>query len=163
VRGRTAAPHRAAGQWAARRPDTPAAVRARLESRTGPASGHQGQWRTLLVGTVLVDPALALTGSRWADLPLRTRLSAARAYHGPEATVVGDTAARLHGLEPLPPDDGAVQVRLAPGRERHQQPGVRLHTQLLASEDCAVVDGLPVSSVARTVVDCVLSLRRDEA
>ena len=75
---------------------------------------------------------------------------------------VGVTAAGLHGLEPLPPDDGMVHVLLRPGRERHQQPGVRVHTQLLAADDSSW-PGLSVTSVARTVTDCVLTLRREDA
>lgn len=122
-----------------------------------------GEWRTLLVGTVLVDPALALSCTAWADLPLLTRLSAARAYHGDETIAVSVTAARLHGLDPPVVDDGVVHVRLPPGRERHQQTGVRLHTLLLGSEECEVVDGFRVTSLARTVIDCVLTLPRDPA
>ena len=117
----------------------------------------------MLVGTFLVDPALALSYVTWTDLPLVTRLSAARAYHGSAMVTVGVTAARLHQLEPLPSDDGTVHVLLPPGHERHQQPGVRLHTQKVAADDIVAVDAFPVTTVARTVTDCVLTMGRDDA
>ena len=121
------------------------------------------EWVRLLVGVLLVDPSLAVSWSGWSGLPLQTRISAAAQYHGPECVLVGHTAARLHGLSALPLDDGIVHLRLPPGRERHQQPGVRVHTLRLAESETTRVDGVRVTTIERTVTDLVLSSPRQEA
>ncbi len=73
---------------------------------------RRGEWRPLLHGVLLVDPEAQLGG--WAELPFEVRLHAARAYHGPEATFVHESAARLLKIEGLAPDDGRIRVRLPP-------------------------------------------------
>ena len=115
-------------------------------------------WRPLLHGVLLVDGAAHPGG--WPALPFDVRLQAALTYHGPRATFVHETAARLLGLEGMPPDDGTVQVRLPPGRERHQQPEVEVHPLKLRPDERTRLDEWPVTTPGRTVTDLVLRLPR---
>jgi hypothetical protein len=47
----------------------------------------------------------------------------------------------------------------APGRSRNRRPGLRVHRpRRLDPEDVTVVDGIPVTTVARTIVDLAASL-----
>ncbi len=118
-------------------------------------------WRPLLRGVLLVDADIH--AESWAALPFQTRLAAAAAYHGRGATFVHETAARLFGLAGLTPDDGTVQVRLPPGRERHQLPGVEVHPLRLRPDERCLVDGWPSTTRGRTVTDLVLRLPRIQA
>jgi hypothetical protein len=125
---------------------------------------RRGDWRRLLVGVVLVQPDLVWSWSEWNALPIETRVSAARLYHGDDSVFVGSTAGQLLGLTVLPPDGGVVHVRQPPGRQRHQQAGVRLHTLKLAPSDITTTcHGFAVTTVGRTVTDLVLTARRLEA
>ncbi|MGH3545737.1 MAG: type IV toxin-antitoxin system AbiEi family antitoxin domain-containing protein [Mycobacteriales bacterium] len=59
-------------------------------------------------------------------------------------------ACLLHELGDVP----APKVELTvPRRRTTREPGVRLHVGRLTPEDVTIVDGLPVTTVARTVVD----------
>ena len=121
---------------------------------------RRGDWHRLLVGVLLVDPGMS---PPWGQLPFRTRVSAALAYHGPDAVMVGPTGGRLLGVGALPRDDGIVHIRRSPGQERHQQPGVRVHTLKLGAAECTVVDGVRTTTIGRTVTDLVLSADRHAA
>ncbi len=112
-----------------------------------------GEWRAIAAGTYLIGATCHPPS--WAELSFETRLHAARLFHGPDALAVLDTAARVYGLEGLPYGDGTIHLALAPGRERHQQPGVRLHTWKLDPGDATVADGVPVTSIVRTLADLV--------
>ncbi len=115
-------------------------------------------WRALAAGTYLVGAsAYPLT---WAEMPFETRLSAAQLVHGPNAFAVLDTAARVHRLEGLPFGDGTIHLARAPGQERHQQPGVRLHTWRTDPSDLTVADGVPATTVVRTLADLILTSGR---
>jgi hypothetical protein len=124
---------------------------------------RRGEWVRLLVGVLLVAPELVWSWSDWAALPLLTRVSAARLYHGDECVFVGTTAARLLGLTVVPHDGGVVNLRLPPGRERHQQRGVRVHTLELDSSAQTTIDGVRVTTLPRTVTDLVLTTSRFDA
>ena len=120
-----------------------------------------GLWRPLLAGTYLVGadgyPA------EWAALDFSTRLVAARLAHGPEAVAVLSTAATVLDLPGRPPDDGIIHLRLPPGRERHQQPGVSLHTWKVRDEEATMVQGIPVTTRLRTLADLARTRSRFEA
>jgi hypothetical protein len=92
-----------------------------------------------------------------------TRASAARLFHGDECVFVGPTAGALLGLGVLPRDDGDIHLRLPPGRERHQQRGVRVHTLKLDSPVTNTSSGFRVTSLGRTVTDLVLTSCRLDA
>jgi hypothetical protein len=121
----------------------------------------RGKWRSLLPGVYLVGssekPVI------WSQLDLDTRLWAARLMHGPLTVFCGPTAARLLHIQGLPPDDGVIHVRLPPGCERHQVPGVRVHTQLLRDDEFVTLGPFTLTSPLRTVLDMVLNSRREVA
>ena len=119
---------------------------------------RNGRWRALLHGVLLVDGGVQ--PSEWPDLPFDVRLQAAQTYHGPRATFVHETAARLFGLEGMPPDDGTVQVSLPPGGERHQQREVEVHPLKLRPDERTRLEGWSVTAPGRTVTDLVLRLPR---
>ena len=68
---------------------------------------------------------------------------------GPGAVLSHREAAALHGLRPA--DRPSVDVTVA---ARRRLTGVQVHTvERLSPEDVATVDGIPVTTVARTLVD----------
>lgn len=87
---------------------------------------------------------------------LRTRVQAALLNSGPSVVAEGPPAARLHGIEGLPPDDGVIHLAAPrPGRGR---PGVvcrRLH-----GRDIRALRDLAVTTPAQTVADLLLALER---
>ncbi|MEK8144720.1 type IV toxin-antitoxin system AbiEi family antitoxin [Streptomyces sp. M10(2022)] len=60
------------------------------------------------------------------------------------------SACELHGIGDLPAD--TVQI-LVPRRRTTREPGVRLRRAEVAPRDATVVDGLPVTTVERTICD----------
>lgn len=79
---------------------------------------------------------------------------------GPDDGVVSHrSAAILHELGDIP----APQIELtAPRRRTTREPDVRLHIGVLAASDITFVEGLPVTTVERTIVD-LLESRADGA
>ena len=77
----------------------------------------------------------------------------------PDATVALTTAALLHGL-PVP-DDGRVHVVVPTPRARRGR--LIPHGHVLEPGDLVTVDGLSMTSRARTLVDCLGRLARDDA
>lgn len=67
-----------------------------------------------------------------------------------DVVVSGTSAAAVHGLGDLVP---AVHEFTAPVRRQSAQRDVRFHRAELSKSDVTVVDGLPVTSVVRTVTD----------
>jgi hypothetical protein len=90
------------------------------------------------------------------NLTLQGRFFAAVKASGPDAVVSHVAAAALHGL--LEWDHRPVDVSVAgPGSRVHA--GISAHRpRALAAGDRTRVQGIPVTSVARTVVDCAASL-----
>ncbi len=77
-------------------------------------------------------------------------LAAVLAY-GTEAVLSHGPGVALFGLRPRPAGDIDVTV---PGRSRHGRKGIRIHSvRALADADRTVVDGIPVTSLARTLLD----------
>ncbi|MER7991889.1 type IV toxin-antitoxin system AbiEi family antitoxin domain-containing protein [Micromonospora chalcea] len=92
----------------------------------------------------------------------RVRIRAAIASLGPGAVAVLDTAAELHGIAGLPPA-AAIHVSVPPDRphvQRRAEPGLTVHQLTLADADVCQVEGVPVSTPARTVADVLLRARR---
>jgi hypothetical protein len=101
-----------------------------------------GRWSAAAPG-VLVLPGRRAT---W-----RRALWVAHLHAGPSSVVSHESAARLHGSTQVRRGVVAVTVE---GRRRHGIPGVVWHrpTDLVPAE-VVRIDGLPVTSPARTVVD----------
>lgn len=76
--------------------------------------------------------------------------SAAQADDRPAAVVSGESAAAVHGLGDLVPSKHEFSV---PSRRQTTQRDVRYRKRELSSREITRVDGLPVTTVARTVAD----------
>ncbi|GAB2824384.1 hypothetical protein GCM10027073_62940 [Streptomyces chlorus] len=87
-----------------------------------------------------------------AWLRLQPRVPAwERPLGGRDSGVVSHASAcRLHGLGDIPAPDVEISV---PRRRTTTEPFVRLRTASLEPADITVVDGLPVTTAARTIVD----------
>ncbi len=84
-------------------------------------------------------------------LSARGRQLAAVMAYGPKAVLSHRSAGALWELIPTSP--GFVDVTV-PGTSRRPQKQIRIHrARTLADEDLAEVDGIPVTSVARTLLD----------
>src|SRR5947207_2935015 len=85
------------------------------------------------------------------SLRRKSRLMAAVLACGPEAVLSHRAAVALWDLRPAP--GGPIDVT-APGRSRHHQKAIRVHSvRQLHGTHRAVVDGIPVTSVHRTLLD----------
>jgi predicted transcriptional regulator of viral defense system len=84
------------------------------------------------------------------------RVAAALAVNGPGAVASHHSAALIHALELLGRNPGeTVALTRAPGATgcRTGRPGIRIHMAALPAGHVITRRGLPVTSVARTVVD----------
>jgi very-short-patch-repair endonuclease len=83
-------------------------------------------------------------------------LAAVLAY-GPTAVLSHKSAGRLWGL--LSTDQTRVEV-IVPGTSRKQRKGIRVHrARRLHPEDVTTLGGIPITSVARTILDLAAVLR----
>lgn len=101
---------------------------------------------------------MAATGERRAHL---LRAAAAVAVSRPNSVISHVDAALLHGLALLDrPDFRAVAVTRSrrAGGSRTGRPGISLHLASLPSRDVTLVQGIPVTSAERTVVDLARAL-----
>lgn len=87
----------------------------------------------------------------------RRSLMAACLEAGPGAVVSHEAAAALHGLATFSP--GPVVVMLAHGDHQHLRTGRLRQSTDLRSHHCKVVGGIPVTTVARTLVDLAAVIR----
>ena len=85
---------------------------------------------------------------------------AAHLSAGPVSVISHTTAARLWEL-PVPPD-GLVHLSVPPGRRPRTGAPVRVHRVVVGDSDRAGIDGLPVTSRAATVLDCLPLLDRSD-
>jgi hypothetical protein len=122
---------------------------------------QRGHVRRALAGVYVLagqDERVSGGSDSWATWSFATRLTAGLLAHGGDAVVVLRSAAELHGFGWLPPDPrGTVHLALPPGNERHQQPGLRVHTLLLRPDEVGELDWLGrrvrVTTPRRTAVD----------
>lgn len=78
---------------------------------------------------------------------------------GPDAVISHDTALALYDLSDLLPGEIHVTVPRTASRRRR---GLRLHTKRLAPEEVTRYEGLPVTSVLRTLIDVAAAGLADE-
>ena len=124
---------------------TPAFIRHRLET---------GQWQRPMRGLILLSDS---------DNTLVGRCVGAMLLLEPDHAVVSHlTAARLHKLDgiPRPKDSEPVHLTLPREQTRTQRPGVRLHYSRLDEKDITVIQGVRLTSIARTLVDLALTTDR---
>jgi predicted transcriptional regulator of viral defense system len=79
----------------------------------------------------------------------RSRWMAAVLSSGPGAVLSHRSAAALWGL--LPPSSIAIEVTRP--RKFRSRPGVRAHCSEIGSDEIALLDGIPVTSMPRTLLD----------
>jgi len=90
-----------------------------------------------------------------SDVPLRGRWLAAVLACGEGAMLSHGSAASLRGL--LKASDGWIDVTVT-NRSGRARPGLRIHRpRTLAEQDRREVDGIPCTSVARTLLDLAMS------
>ena len=97
-----------------------------------------------------------------SDNPLHARIVATLAVVRPGSVVCGATAARLWRL-PLPPwialdEDASIQVAAGQDGAHAERTGVRGRRLVLPAEHVTLVDGLPVTTPARTWLDCAADI-----
>ncbi len=78
---------------------------------------------------------------------------------GPGAVLSHRSAAALHELRDT--NQRKIDVTV-PGDWRADRPTIRIHSSTVDSEDVATVDGIPVASVARTILDLAGVLDEDQ-
>lgn len=86
---------------------------------------------------------------RDSDITAALRARAGWLWTGRQGVVAGFSAAALHGSEWV---DGAAVVDLIHDN-RHRQAGIRAHGDRIEEDEIAVLDGIPVTSAARTALD----------
>ncbi|MFS4488441.1 type IV toxin-antitoxin system AbiEi family antitoxin domain-containing protein [Dietzia kunjamensis] len=88
--------------------------------------------------------------AQWLALKPHALAAERRNSDGLDAVVSHETAAQLHGIGDLPSE---AIIFTTPGRRQTRQPGVRFITAALSPDEVIDMDGLPVTSVGRTVLD----------
>jgi len=115
------------------------------------------QWQPLNRGVYIVTMSAA-----GAEPPRRALIRAASISAGPRAVVALGTAAELHGIAGVRHED-VVHVTV-PGvnarPRRSSEPGLRIHQLALGPDDAVMVEGIAVTSPARTVADLLLRVDR---
>jgi predicted transcriptional regulator of viral defense system len=120
------------------------------------AKCRSGEWSHLARGSYLVN-ADVRGGPTRAEM-----VRAAIASFGLNAVVGLQTAAELHGIGGAPPSSRTHVItprRLGRG-VRILDPSIRCHQIDLADEDMTVIDGIAVTTAARTLMDLACSLDR---
>ncbi|WKX68914.1 type IV toxin-antitoxin system AbiEi family antitoxin domain-containing protein [Streptomyces sp. XD-27] len=117
---------------------------------------RSGQWVPLARGRWWVGP-----DPRGPSL--RSRLRAVLLGCGPRVVVAGPTAARLLGIQGLPRDDGALHFAVPPDSGTRSHQGRHVHHTSVPPEARMLLDGIPLTSPARTCADLLLALSREEA
>lgn len=87
--------------------------------------------------------------SRDVEVTAALRARAGWLWTGRQGVVAGFAAAALHGSKWV---DGLTVVDLIHDN-RHPQPGIRAHGDRIEEDELAAVDGIPVTSGARTALD----------
>ena len=121
------------------------------------ASEGQVRWR-LRSGVWIPVVGSALRHAEWRVDETMSQISAAH-LTWPDATVAYRTAARVHGLPVA--QDGRVHVVVPGGRRARGR--LTPYQFRLDDGDVCYVNGVPVTSRRRTVLDCLGRLPKDEA
>jgi hypothetical protein len=111
------------------------------------------RWRGVFRGVYFTRPEI---------MSDRQRVRAALLSLGPAAVAVLTSAGIVHGW-PVLPRDPTVQISLPGARRRLDQPGLTARQLVLDPEDVTTIDGLAVTTPARTAADLLLRLPSPEA
>lgn len=91
---------------------------------------------------------------------LPSAVAAARLALGPAAFASERTAARLWGIQGLPPWDGAVHMTFPAAGTPRKVPGITLHTWATDPADTTVLGGLRLTAPGRTLRGTLLRVDR---
>jgi very-short-patch-repair endonuclease len=94
----------------------------------------------------VLHPGVYAVGDR--ALPTLGRLAAAVYASGRDAVASHRSAAALHGIRP---HDGWPEVTARPGTRKHRD--IRIRRAVLQPDEVTLVHGIPVTTVARTLLD----------
>lgn len=114
-----------------------------------------GQWLPLTRGSYWL-------GRDARGPSLRARLRGLLLTCDSQAMAAGPTAARLLGIQGLPPDDGTLHVAVPHGTIR-SRPGVHVYRTPVPDHARTTLRGIPLTTPARTCADLLLQLPRTEA
>jgi predicted transcriptional regulator of viral defense system len=78
--------------------------------------------------------------------------------YGPAAVLSHHSALALYGVRP---SRSKIDVTV-PGSSRANRPGIRAHSGALDPDDITIVDGIPVTTLARAVLDASAELDTDQ-
>lgn len=137
---------------AARRAGIPAATLVKLANRGGLERVGRGVYRFPL-----------FPQSRAPNAELYEALAFMAAGNGPKAVLSNETALQLRGVSDAMP--AVIHLTIPPGvRLRRNVPkSYRLHRSTLAAEEIEYVEGLPTTTIQRTIKDVIIGGRRDLA
>jgi len=102
------------------------------------------------------DMASKVLSQRDGDQLLRAAAELLAA--GRSAMASHETAAVIHDLDLLSKPDRVLTLTRSPGHNRAGRPGVLVHSADLPARHVTVIYGMPVTTVARTVVDLARTL-----
>ena len=131
--------------------------------------GVFARWQVLALGVTATVITSRLQAGRWVQLAAgvysmpgmpfswRRSLMAACLEAGPDAVASHESAAALHGLATFVP--GPVVVMLAHGDHQHVRLGRLRQSTDLRPHHRTTVGGIPVTTVARTLVDLAAVVR----
>jgi hypothetical protein len=130
--------------------------------------------REVFIGTErLVSGSLTRSQLRWnyasifpgvyvpraAGNDLRSRIAGAWLWSGRDGIIAGRAAASLHGAEWI---DADTPIELIAGRDRSPR-GIVIRNERIDADEVVEIDGMLVTSPARTALDLGRHLHRDEA
>lgn len=138
------------------------------------ARGQRGGMWTPFIGTEAIEAGTLTPGAmRWnytavhpgvyvpkgVDQSLYARTFAAWLWTGRRGVIAGRAAAALHGAKWV---DASTPIEVIAAHRRRRS-GIIVREERIADDEIAIVDGLPVTSVARTALDLGRHLVRDAA
>lgn len=94
---------------------------------------------------------------------LHAAVKAGQLIAGPEAVAAGETAARLWGLQGLPPWRGEVVLAGRRSKTYAGAPPVRLHSWSIEENESQRRNGVPITTMRRTLRDVIATQDRDTA
>ncbi|SDC86269.1 hypothetical protein SAMN05216410_2416 [Sanguibacter gelidistatuariae] len=100
--------------------------------------------------------------ARAAHARTTARIAAVHAGLRTEHWFCGESAALIHGCDTVDLD-GSIHLIQRHNQQRGAHPEVKRHTAALRADEMTVVDGIPVTSLARSVVDCARTLSERQA
>ncbi len=128
-----------------------------------PQAQHLGLRRSQIYREVARGKFLQLGGGvyRFVQFPASRfeEIHAAVLRAGPAAVVGFQTALYVYTLSDIIPDEIHL---ILPATSSRRRPGIQVHTTRLEPQEVHRYDGLPITTVERTIVDCAFSQVDDD-